>query len=69
MQTQIVELPASLVRHVKKLTGERSASAAIIAALHEPDEKTKAHRVEHARGSTVARGGKQAANFMRKFLG
>lgn len=69
MQTQTVELPASLIRHAKKLTGQRDASAAIIAAIHEPNPETKAFRAKHARGSTVVRGSKQAADFMRKFLG
>lgn len=73
MNIELVELPASVVKRAKELTGKKSARAAVTALIEgsqaTPDAKTRAFRAKNSKGSTVVRGGKDAAAFMRKFLG
>lgn len=73
MSLQTIELPDEVIQRAKDLTGKRSARAAVAAVIdgagYTPDAKTRAFRARHMKGSTTTRGGKAAAEFMRKFLG
>ena len=48
---------------------ENAVTALIEGSQATPDAKTRAFRAKNSKGSTVVRGGKDAAAFMRKFLG
>jgi len=73
MSLRTIELPDAVIQRAKALTGKRSARAAVAAIIdgadYTPNAKTRAFRARHMKGTTTVRGGKAAAQFIRKFLG